>query len=473
MLDSDLCTKLLTIMLDKGADISDIYAEESYANGASSDDQKINTSASSQSGVGLRAVKDYNTYYMVVQDATPDSLEDAARYLSSGMVLQSDSPKPPTILTMGKTHDHLENVKISPTDVAISDKVELVREAQDSAWGYSDQVKQVTIYYSDMFRKIQLASSVHGTLETQILGLLEFSIIVYAGENSERQMGRAGRSFTQGMEAFSGDNSPSALANKACEQAITMLSARECPRSEMPVVFAPGENGILFHESCGHGMEADLVEKGSSFANLLGETVAIPKVTIHDSGLLPGYPGSFAVDDEGVPAQDTVLIDQGRLTSYLHSLITAGKFGQNPTGSGRRQSFKHAPMPRMRNTFIAAGPDDPEEIIKGTKLGLYASDVGFGGQVDVVTGKFITSILLGYMIEDGRITYPVKGATITGTGLQALKDIDMVGSDLIMCHASGRCGKGQDVPVGVGMPTVRVKSLTVGGTGPSIQGHHV
>ncbi|MCK4655694.1 MAG: TldD/PmbA family protein, partial [candidate division Zixibacteria bacterium] len=241
----------------------------------------------------------------------------------------------------------------------------------------------------------------------------------------------------------------------------------ECPRGEVPVVFAPGENGVLFHESCGHGMEADLVEKGSAFADLMGEVVASEKVTIHDDGTLSGYPGSYAFDDEGLPAQDTVLIEKGRLTGYLHSLITAKKSGADPTGSGRRQNFKFPPIPRMRNTYIVAGEEDPEEIIRSTKKGLYAADVGFGGQVDVVTGRFITSILLGYLIEDGKLTRPVKGATITGTGIQALKDIDMLGNDFVLNYSPGRCGKGQEVPVGVGMPTLRVKKLTVGGTGSS------
>jgi TldD protein len=301
----------------------------------------------------------------------------------------------------------------------------------------------------------------------QRLGLVEFIITVYAGDGKDRQLGWSGRSFYKGMEALTGDDSPRKIAEAACKQAHTMLEAAECPRGEVPVVFAPGENGILFHESCGHGMEADLVEKGSSFANLVGDMVASEKVTIHDDGTLPGYPGSYAYDDEGMPARDTVLIENGRLAGYMNDIVTSKKLGLNPTGSGRRENFKFPPMPRMRNTYIVAGPDDPEEIIRSTKRGIYAADVGFGGQVDVVTGRFITSILLGYLIEDGKITRPVKGATITGIGIEALKGIDMVGNDLEINHSPGRCGKGQEVPVGVGMPTLRVKKLTVGGTGSS------
>jgi TldD protein len=421
-----------------------------------------------QSGVGLRAIKDFNTYYTVCQDATPESLRAAAKYLASGLSVASDSPRAPVVLQYGGEVDPLSGAVEDPARAETAHKTELVKTAQDAAWSYSELIKQVTTRYSDFSRRIQIGSSETSEVRKQRLGLVEFSITVYAGDGSDRQLGWAGKSFYRGLEALTGDDSPDNLARIACKQAITMLEADECPRGEIPVVFAPGENGILFHESCGHGMEADLVEKGSSFAGLMGEMVASEKVTIHDDGTPAGYPGSYAFDDEGIPAQDTVLIDKGRLTSYIHSLVTSKKFHVKPTGSGRRENFKYPPIPRMRNTFICAGDDDPEEIVRSTKKGLYAADVGFGGQVDVVTGRFITSILLGYLIEGGRLTRPVKGATITGTGIQALKDIDMVGNDFILNHSPGRCGKGQEVPIGVGMPTIRVRKLTVGGTGESL-----
>jgi TldD protein len=467
MLDQDVTDGLIRTMLDGGADFCDVYCEESAYDGVTTDDRKINTSRSIQSGVGLRAVKNFNTYYTVCQDASPENLAVAAGYLAAGLSVASDTPRSPVILTFGSEVNPLSGSEKDPAQVEIADKTELIRSAQETAWGYSDKIKQVTARYSDFYRDIQIGSSETGEISKQRLGLVEFMITVYAGDGSERQMGWAGKSFYRGMEALTGDDSPDRLAEAACKQALTMLEAEECPRGEVPVVFAPGENGVLFHESCGHGMEADLVEKGSAFADLVGKVVASEKVTIHDDGTLAGFPGSYAFDDEGLPAQDTVLIEKGRLTGYLHSLITAKKSGAIPTGSGRRQNFKFPPIPRMRNTYIMAGKDDPEEIIRSTKKGLYAADVGFGGQVDVVTGRFITSILLGYLIEDGKLTRPVKGATITGTGIQALKDIDMIGSDFVLNYSPGRCGKGQEVPVGVGMPTLKVKKLTVGGTGSS------
>lgn len=467
MLSKDDVSHLLQIMLDGGADFCDVYYEESGYNRVTSDDHKINTSRSLQSGVGLRVVKDFNTYYTVCQDASLKELTKAAKYLASGLSVASATPRAPVVIRFGERANPLSESTEEPEGVDVVKKTDLVRSAQDSAWGHSDLIKQVTVRYSDFYRDIQIGSSETSEITEQRLALVEFMIVVYAGNGSERQMGWSGKSFYRGLEALAGENAPERLAEAACKQAHTMLEADECPRGEIPVVFAPGENGVLFHESCGHGMEADLVEKGSAFADLVGEVVASEKVTIHDDGTIPGYPGSYAFDDEGIRSQDTLLIDRGRLTGYMHSLVTAKKFGVEPTGSGRRQNFKYPPVPRMRNTFIVAGDDDPAEIIRSTKKGIYAADVGFGGQVDVVTGRFITSILLGYMIEDGKLTRPVKGATITGTGIQALKDIDMVGNDFILSHSPGRCGKGQEVPVGVGMPTLRVKKLTVGGTGSS------
>ncbi len=465
MIERDIFSQLISIMMDGGADYCDVYAEESAYNGVTSDDRKLNTSRSVQSGVGLRIIKHHNTFYTACQDVSHENLIAAAKYLVSGVGTAPYSPRGAVVLEYGPKSDPMSEGDDDPETIDIRRKLETMCEAQDKAWGYSDKIRQVTARYSDFYRDISMATSDSDQIIRQKLGLVEFLVTVFVGDGLDRQMGWAGKSFYKGFDALSGRNSPIALTEEACRQAHIMLEADDCPRGEMPVVFAPGENGILFHESCGHGMEADLVEKGSAFASMEGKSVASEKVTIHDNGLLPGYPGSYAYDDEGIASQDTVLIEKGRLVNFLHSRSTAARLGVNPTGSGRRQNFKFPPLPRMRNTYISAGNDDPEEIIRATKKGIYAADVGFGGQVDVVTGRFITSIILGYLIENGRLTRPVKGATITGIGIDALKNIDMVGNDLIINHSPGRCGKGQEAPVGVGMPTVRVKKLTVGGTG--------
>lgn len=469
MIDEQVLSKALDILLSAGADYADIFAEKGRFFSSVSDDRKITSSGHDQVGVGIRAVKDFADYYIVCDSFGSGEILDKASHLASGLKVASGSS---TVALHPKEFPKMYDPKIDPRDIIIAEKIEMLKKAEHQAWECSNKIKQVTIHYSDFDREIQFASSEDQEILHKKMALIEFYVFVYAGRNGEeRQLGRAGKSMYRGWEALEGENSPEALVRQACDQAVLMLDARDCPSGEMPVVFAPGNNGVLFHESCGHGMEADLVQKGSSFAGMMGKTVGSPKITISDSGLIEGFPGSYAFDDEGVPSQKTTLIENGELKSFMHTRLTARQMQSNPTGSGRRQSYRYPPMPRMRNTYIEAGSDDPEEIIRSTKRGLYAADVGFGGQVDVVTGRFITSIILGYMIEDGKLTYPVKGATITGVGIEALRDIDMVGKDLVLDPSAGRCGKGQDVPVGVGMPTLRVKKLVVGGTGHAIEGN--
>jgi TldD protein len=226
-------------------------------------------------------------------------------------------------------------------------------------------------------------------------------------------------------------------------------------------------NGVLFHESCGHGMEADLVSKGSSFQGRLGRQTAARGVTVVDDGTIPALPGSSAFDDEATPSQRTVLIEDGIQRGYMCDRIFGGKLGMPSTGNCRRESFRHPPIPRMRNTFIERGPVPAADIVAGTRRGLYVVDVGGGGQVDVISGQFMMGVGSAYLIEDGRLTRPVKGATISGVGIEALQSIDLVGDDLEMFPSAGRCGKWQAVPVGFGMPTVRVRNVLVGGRGPA------
>ncbi len=465
LIDKETLRHCLEILLSAGADYADIYAEKGRIYSSVSDDRKISTSSHDQVGAGIRAVKDFADFYIACENLRPENLIATTKQLASGLKLAS---RQTSLNLSGNEYRSIYSPEIEPGNLPTGEKIEMLKKAAEIAWDYSNVIKQVTVRYSDFDREILFASSENEKVLQTHLALIEFLAFVYAGNGDGRQLGWAGKSFYQGWEAFRGENSPEEMIRQACAQAAMMLDAKACPSGEMPVIFAPGPNGVLFHESCGHGMEADLIQKGSSFSALLGQQVASSKVTIKDSGLIPGLPGSYAFDDEGVDAQEKTLIEKGVLAGYLHSRITARQMDVNPTGSGRRQSFHFPPIPRMRNTYIENGDDDPEEIIKSTKKGLYARDVGFGGQVDVVTGRFITSIILGYMIEEGKLTYPVKGATITGLGIEALQDIDRVGNDLVIDPSPGRCGKGQEVPVGVGMPTIRVKKLVVGGTGSSI-----
>jgi TldD protein len=268
-----------------------------------------------------------------------------------------------------------------------------------------------------------------------------------------------------GRDFFTGDNSFEKVVDKSVERAKKLLEAVDSPRGVFPVVLAPGENGVLFHESCGHGMEADLVYKGSNFKDQIGKQTAAKGVTLIDDGRLPSMPGSFAFDDEGTPSERTVLIEDGIQKNYLCDLVWGGKLGLKSTGSGRRQSFRFPPIPRMRNTFIDKGTRTPEEIVASTKKGIYVASVGGGGQVDVITGNFMMGVGEGHLIENGKLTRPIKGATLSGMGIQALKTIDLLGNDLEMFASAGRCGKMQAAPVGFGMPTIRVRGILVGGKG--------
>ncbi|MDD4050606.1 MAG: TldD/PmbA family protein [candidate division Zixibacteria bacterium] len=467
MIEQDLAKKVLAVTVGKGADYADLFVERAVYNLVLSDDRKLRTDLYAEHGVGIRVVIGDKTCY-----AIGDSFEEAALLRLAAYVRDAagDAGKQTGVIDLRRqmTRWHYP-FAIPAAPAATETKVDIVKRGEEAAWS-TPHCSQATIRYRDHQRDIFLASTLNDSILTQTLGLTEFAVMVILDRNGTRESGILARSFYQGLEALTGENSPEAMASKAAKIAATALDARDCPRGEMPVIFARGENGILFHESCGHGMEADLVEKGSVFGGLIGQAVASPLVSLVDDGTLAGYPGSFEFDDEGTPSQRTVLIDRGVLQMYLHSSLTARKAHAALTGSARRESYKYPPIPRMRNTFILAGNSDPEEIIRDTKRGLYAVDAGGGGQVNVITGEFITSVKLGYMIEDGQLTYPVKGASIIGRGMDALRDIDMVGNDLEITHMGGRCGKGQQAPVGVGMPTVRVKSLNVGGTGDAFNG---
>ena len=267
------------------------------------------------------------------------------------------------------------------------------------------------------------------------------------------------------MRFFQAEKTPEYFAREAARQAILQLNAVATPAGEMEVVLGPGWPGVLLHEAVGHGLEADFNrKKTSAFAGLIGQRVASPKVTVVDNGTMPNRRGSLNVDDEGSPTQETVLIENGILKGYLSDKLSARLMGMADTGNGRRESYQHIPMPRMTNTYMLAGDDAPEDIIRSVKRGLYAVNFG-GGQVDITSGKFVFSASEAYLIEDGRITSPVRDATLIGNGPEALKYVSMVGNDLQLDEGIGTCGKdGQSVPVGVGMPTIKLDRMTVGGT---------
>src|SRR5438128_4348499 len=321
---------------------------------------------------------------------------------------------------------------------------------------YDPRIFQLRAGYSDELRRILVVGS-DGTYATDSQPLARFNVFCLAKDGANTSRGSAGGGGRVGIEYFQSEKTPEHFAQEAVRQAIIQLDAIEAPAGEMEVVLGPGWPGILLHEAIGHGLEADFNrKKTSAFAGLIGKRVASDKCTIVDNGTLPSRRGSLNVDDEGSPTQNTVLIEKGILKGYLSDKLSSRLMGMPDTGNGRRESYEHIPMPRMTNTYMMAGEDSPEDIIKSVKRGLYAMNFG-SGQVDITNGRFVFSASEAYLIEDGKITAPIKGATLIGNGPDVLTRVSMVGNDLKLDEGVGTCGKdGQAVPVGVGIPTIKV-----------------
>jgi TldD protein len=325
-------------------------------------------------------------------------------------------------------------------------------------------VREVQSVLADEYKVVMIASS-DGRLTGDVQPLVRFGVVCIADDDGNRQMGRAGGGGRVGLAHFTGDDSPESFAGEAARHALKQLAAVEAPSGTMDVVLAHGWPGILLHEAVGHPLEADFNRKGTSaFAGLVGSRVASEICTIVDDGTIPGRRGSLNVDDEGHATRRTTLIENGVLRGFINDRLNAGLLGVERTGNGRRESYRHIPLPRMTNTFMLAGEDAPEDIIKSVTRGIYAVQFG-GGQVDITNGKFVFSASEAYMIEDGRITAPVRGATLIGNGPDVLTKVTAVGSDLALDRGGGICQKdGQALPVGVGLPTIKISEMTVGGT---------
>lgn len=343
-------------------------------------------------------------------------------------------------------------------------KVALLEAIDREARRQDPRIVQVSASLSASHSVVLVATS-EGGLAADVRPMVRINVSVIAEQNGRRESGVAGGGGRFGFDGFGGDERALGYARDAVRQALTALEAQAAPAGSMPVVLGPGWPGVLLHEAVGHGLEGDFIRKGTSaFAGRVGERVATPLCTVVDDGTLPGRRGSLTVDDEGTPTRHNVLIEKGVLKGFLYDQQNARLAGVESTGSGRRESFAHRPMPRMTNTYMLPGPHVPEEIIASVDRGLYAVNFG-GGQVDITSGKFVFSASEAYLIENGKVTRPVRGATLVGNGPDVLNQVSMVGNDLALDEGVGVCGKeGQSVPVGVGMPTVKLDRLTVGGT---------
>ncbi|HLP97168.1 MAG TPA: metalloprotease TldD [Sideroxyarcus sp.] len=448
-------------MLAHRVDYADLYFQYSRAESWALEEGIVKSgSFHIDQGVGVRAVSGEKTAFAYSDDITLHALEDAA--LATRAIARQGGRQTAAHLHPGKTHQlYLPHDPVAT--LKAEQKVALLEKLERMARALDPRVTQVMANLAGEYDVILVARN-DGLLSADIRPLVRLSLQVIVESNGRREQGSAGGGGRCGYDYFS-DEMLQRYAKEAVHQAVVNLDARPAPAGNMTVVLGNGWPGILLHEAVGHGLEGDFNRKGSSaFSGRIGKRVAAKGVTVVDDGTIQSRRGSLQVDDEGNPTQRTVLIEDGILRGYLQDSMNARLMGVPVTGNARRESFAHLPIPRMTNTMMLNGDKTPAEIIASVKHGLYAANFG-GGQVDITSGKFVFSTTEAYMIEDGKIAYPVKGATLIGNGPEALTRVSMIGNDMALDSGVGTCGKeGQSVPVGVGQPTVRIDGLTVGGT---------
>ena len=459
--ESDMARAISEIFTHK-VDYADLYFQYTRSEGWSLEEGIVKTgSFSITQGVGVRAVAGEKTAFAYSDALSPEALLSSARAVRSiarqgaGKAKIHDG-KIATGRGLYQPVDPLQTLS-APEKVALLERVEKMACARDP------HVKQVMASLGMEYDVVMIAAS-DGRLTADVRPLVRLSLSVVVERNGRRESGNAGGGGRSGLMYFT-DEILREYVEKAVHEAMVSLDARPAPAGEMTVVLAAGWPGILLHEAVGHGLEGDFNRKGSSvFSGRVGQRVASKGVTVVDDGTIEGRRGSLNVDDEGNATQRNVLIEDGILRGYMQDTLNARLMKTAPTGNGRRESFAHLPMPRMTNTFMLSGNTEPDEIVASVKKGIYAANFG-GGQVDITSGKFVFSASEAYMIENGRITYPIKGATLIGSGPEAMNRVEMIGNNMSLDSGVGTCGKeGQSVPVGVGMPTIKMEGLTVGGT---------
>ncbi|HET6632711.1 MAG TPA: metalloprotease TldD [Rhodanobacteraceae bacterium] len=452
---------VFTRLAGPGIDLADLYFQHARSESWLLEDGIVKEGHHNiEQGVGVRAIAGEKTGFAYCDDIVlPQLLEAsaAARAIARGghgagqrLALRSARALYPPL---------------DPVDSLDNDaKVTVLREVDAIARAADPRVRQVVVSLAGTLDTILVAGS-DGGLAADVRPLVRLNVQVIAEQGGRRESGHAGGGGRYAYGELLANGRARAWAEEAVRVALVNLEAVDAPAGTMPVVLGPGWPGVLLHEAIGHGLEGDFNRKGTSaFAGRMGKRVAAPGVTVVDDGSLEGRRGSLSLDDEGTPGQCTTLIDDGILCGFMQDKMNARLMGMQPTGNGRRESFAHLPMPRMTNTYMRAGSESPDEIIRSVKRGLYAVNFG-GGQVDITNGKFVFSASEAYLIEDGKVTRPVKGATLIGSGPDVLTRVSMIGNDLKLDEGVGVCGKeGQSVPVGVGQPTLRVDAMTVGGT---------
>ena len=460
--DQGLLEVTLARALRHGGDFSEVYVEDRDSLGLRLEDGRIEqTSGGREVGAAVRLLCGERTYY-----AFSDAVDEAGLAAAADAVAAAarTGALGPAVVHLGAVvsapGEH--PVLVPPDTVAISRKADLVRAADEEARSAGAEIVQVIVGYGDTRQRVLIANSL-GERVFDDRTRTRFSAQVVARRGDIIQTGHETVGGSAGFELLD-EAIAKATAQSAAAKAVIMLDSRPSPVGAMPVVLANGFGGTLFHEACGHGLEADAIAKGASiYAGKMGEVVAAAHVSAYDDGSLRNGWGSQAFDDEGVPTQKTLVIENGRLTGYLYDRLRAREAGAEPTGNGRRQSFRHVPIPRMTTTYIAPGDATPDDIIAATPRGFYAKSLA-GGQVEPASGAFVFGVAEGYLIEDGKLTTPLRGATLVGNGIDILMKIDLIAGDFEV--KTGICGKdGQGVPVGTGQSTLCIAEMTVGGTG--------
>ncbi len=459
--DAATCERLLREALASGGDYADLFFEYRAGGGMTFDEGILKAASRGVSvGLGVRVLRGDATGYAYTEDLRWEAMERAAR--TAGQIARAGG---------GIEHVALSKLPIPsryelPTpslDRPGADKRALLERASKAAHAFDSRVIKADASFAEEVREVLLATS-DGKMAFDVQPMLRFGVHVIAERDGHRQDGSSGGGGRVTLAYFDA-HSPEAHAARAAAQAITMLDAREAPAGELPVVLAPGDSGILLHEAVGHGLEADFNRKGTSnYSGKVGTDVASSLCTVVDDATIAQSRGAINVDDEGNEPGKTTLIEGGKLVGYLHDRLSAKHFGIGPTGNGRRESFGAMPLPRMTNTILLGGPHDPAEIVRSVKKGIFARKFG-GGQVDISNGDFVFSLTESYLIEDGKVTAPLKGVNLIGNGPDVLRRVSMLGGDVELSDGIWTCGKdGQSVPVGVGCPTVKIDAITVGGT---------
>ncbi len=444
-----------------GAEDGELFLEYRESEQIGLDDGRIRSAGFDTAlGFGLRAVAGEATGYAHAAELSDAALQRAAASVGAVAAGHSGSFAEPPRLTNSRLYSDANPLSA----MEFSARTALLAEIDAYARGKDPRVKQVMASLAGEWQAVQILRP-DGTRVADLRPLVRLNVSLVVEAGGRRETGTYGTGGRFGYDRITAPDIWRGAVDEALRQALVNLDSRPAPAGEMEVVLGSGWPGILLHEAIGHGLEGDFNrKKTSAFAGLMGQQIASPGVTVVDDGTLTDRRGSLSVDDEGTPTNRTVLIEDGVLTGYLQDRLNARLMGVRPTGNGRRQSFAHAPMPRMTNTVMLAGPHSPEEMIRSVRRGLYAVNFG-GGQVDITSGKFVFSASEAYLIEDGKVTAPVKGATLIGNGPDALTKVSMVGNDMALDPGIGTCGKnGQGVPVGVGQPTLKLAGLTVGGT---------